>query len=166
MDSSIGSRTRLGKTLGSGTTLYPGEVTVEGHSPAGELATGGNVASDGTNPSGDIAGTDSLSTLATKAGHTAGAVAEITVDELAKVLKPAENIVSGSAPTGEGQGDNKFDNTNPKQEILTLGKGTFEIAQPMFLASWQHGYAVGPSDHQLFLTINPEWQHDLVHCPA
>jgi hypothetical protein len=36
----------------------------------------------------------------------------------------------------------------------------------MFLASWQHGYAVGPSDHQLFLTINPEWQHDLVHCPA
>jgi hypothetical protein len=52
--------------------------------------------------------------------------------------------------------DNKFDNTNPKQEILTLGNGTFEIAEPMFLASWQHGYVVGPSDHQLFLTINPE----------
>eukprot|EP01047_Picozoa_sp_COSAG01_P059124 COSAG01_NODE_7058_length_3373_cov_1.332010_3_plen_177_part_00 len=26
------------------------------------------------------------------------------------------------------------------------------------LASWQHGYAVGPSDHQLYLTINPESQ--------
>eukprot|EP01047_Picozoa_sp_COSAG01_P086371 COSAG01_NODE_19390_length_1012_cov_2.319825_2_plen_89_part_00 len=58
----------------------------------------------------------------------------------------------------QGQGDNKFDNTNPKQEILTLGKGTFEIAEPMFLASWQHGYAVGPSDHQIYLTVNPEWE--------
>eukprot|EP01047_Picozoa_sp_COSAG01_P082687 COSAG01_NODE_16990_length_1187_cov_3.023897_1_plen_71_part_00 len=25
---------------------------------------------------------------------------------------------------------------------------------------------MGPSDHQLFLTINPEWQNDLLHCPA
>ena len=46
------------------------------------------------------------------------------------------------------------------------GEGVFEIAEPMFLASWQHGYAVGPSDHQLFLTINPEWQNDLLHCPV
>jgi hypothetical protein len=31
---------------------------------------------------------------------------------------------------------------------------TFEYLQPMFLASWQHGFAVGPSDHQLFLTVS------------
>ena len=90
--------------------MYPGEVTVEGGAPAGELTGGGSI--DGN----AIVGTDSLATVATKAGHTANAVAEITVNDLAAILKPAENIISGSAPTGEGQGDNKFDNTNPKQD--------------------------------------------------
>jgi hypothetical protein len=28
-----------------------------------------------------------------------------------------------------------------------------------------HGYAVGPSDHQLFLTISNFWEKDLLHCP-
>eukprot|EP01047_Picozoa_sp_COSAG01_P076758 COSAG01_NODE_13588_length_1562_cov_26.902939_1_plen_502_part_01 len=85
--------------------------------------------------------------------------------DVAGVLDLPLNVLGDALASGGGS-DNKFDNTNPKQEILTLGKGTFEIAEPMFLASWQHGYAVGPSDHQLFLTINPEWQNDLLHCPA
>jgi hypothetical protein len=53
---------------------------------------------------------------------------------------------------------NKADSVNPKQEIVTAGTDgsatTFEYLQPMFLASWQHGFAVGPSDHQLFLTVS------------
>jgi hypothetical protein len=53
------------------------------------------------------------------------------------------NVLGDALASSPELGDNKFDNTNPKQEILTLGKGTFEIAEPMFLASWQHGYAVG-----------------------
>jgi hypothetical protein len=63
------------------------------------------------------------------------------------------------------EGDNKPDNVNPKQEILTAGAGSFEYSQPLFLASFQHGYAVGPSDHQLFLTISNYWKDDLLHCP-
>jgi hypothetical protein len=164
-DSGVGGmlslRKDVGKTLGSGTTMYPGEVTIEGFTPAGETTAGGDL------PNGTaVLASATLAQIATDAGHTENAVAEITLADLASVLKPAENAISGSAPAGEAQGDNKFDNTNPKQEVLTLGKGTFELAEPMFLASWQHGYAVGPSDHQLYLTINPEWQHDLVHCPA
>jgi hypothetical protein len=63
------------------------------------------------------------------------------------------------------EGDNKPDNVNPKQEILTAGAGSFEYSQPLFLASMSHGYAVGPSDHQLFLTISNFWEKDLLHCP-
>jgi hypothetical protein len=76
---------------------------------------------------------------------------------------------------GEMSRDNKADNVNPKQEIVTAGvdtlnastkqSTTFEYLQPMFLASWQHGFAVGPSDHQLFLTISNDWHKDLLHCP-
>eukprot|EP01047_Picozoa_sp_COSAG01_P098453 COSAG01_NODE_28641_length_656_cov_1.263914_1_plen_198_part_10 len=65
--------------------------------------------------------------------------------------------------------DNKADNVNPKQEIISLGcrgaQSEFEIAEPLFLASFQHGYAVGPSDHQLFLTISNDFEGDLLHCP-
>jgi hypothetical protein len=68
-----------------------------------------------------------------------------------------------------GGGDNKADNVNPKQEVIALGckhtDSTFEIAEPLLLASWQHGYAVGPSDHQLFLTIGNDFASDLFVCP-
>jgi hypothetical protein len=55
-------------------------------------------------------------------------------------------------------GDNKPDNVNPKQEILTAGvdeKGSsFEYSQPLFLASWQHGFAVGPSEEFFGMPID------------
>ena len=48
----------------------------------------------------------------------------------------------------------------------TNGKfSDYEVAEPLFLASWQHGYAVGPSDHQLFLTIGNDFERDLFVCP-
>jgi hypothetical protein len=65
--------------------------------------------------------------------------------------------------------DNKADNVNPKQEMIALGTNgkfsDYEVAEPLFLASWQHGYAVGPSDHQLFLTIGNDFERDLLVCP-
>ena len=69
----------------------------------------------------------------------------------------------------ESNVDRKATSCNPKQELLTVGfagnKSTFEVAEPVFLASWQHGYAVGPSDHQLFLTIGNDFEKDLLVCP-
>jgi hypothetical protein len=60
--------------------------------------------------------------------------------------------VLGDALSSMGfSSDNKADNVNPKQEIITAGAGSFEYSQPLFPASMSHGYAVGPSDHQLFL---------------
>jgi hypothetical protein len=63
----------------------------------------------------------------------------------------------------------KPDATNPKQELISLGcsgdKSTFEIAEPVFLASWQHGYACGPNDYQLFMTISNDFAKDILHCP-
>ena len=74
--------------------------------------------------------------------------------------------ILGDALSSMGfSGDNKADNVNPKQEIVTAGAGSFEYSQPLFLASMSHGYAVGPSDHQLFLTISNFWEKDLLHCP-
>jgi hypothetical protein len=74
--------------------------------------------------------------------------------------------VLGDALSSMGfSSDNKADNVNPKQEIITAGAGSFEYSQPLFPASMSHGYAVGPSDHQLFLTISNFWEKDLLHCP-
>jgi hypothetical protein len=153
-------RKDVGKRLGSGAA----EVVVTdmtGSTPESNLEVGGTL------PGGSVvdpstATLDSISVQANGADKTAG---DLTLPQLASILKPAANTIKGTGTVSSG-GDNKFDNTNPKQEVLTLGKGVFELAEPMFLASWQHGYAVGPSDHQLFLTINPEWQNDLLHCPA
>eukprot|EP01047_Picozoa_sp_COSAG01_P016633 COSAG01_NODE_858_length_13069_cov_23.641943_8_plen_135_part_00 len=59
--------------------------------------------------------------------------------------------------------------TPQSDEIIALGakgdESEFDIAEPLLLASWQHGYAVGPSDHQLFLTIGNDFERDLLVCP-
>lgn len=83
------------------------------------------------------------------------------------VVTPFQTVVLDLLKADEQ--NNKADAINPKQEIVTAGVDgnatTFEYMQPMFLASWQHGFAVGPSDHQLFLTVSNDWFKDLLHCP-
>ena len=59
---------------------------------------------------------------------------------------------------------------NPKAEILQMGydedTGTVycEVSEPMFLATHQHPYAIASSDHQMYLQISSNWQHDLLYC--
>jgi hypothetical protein len=167
-------RKDVGKSLGSG-PAEQGRVNLDVYTPEGNLVPGGKV-TEGANtvPAGGESFDEhskleiiakSIQGVETSAPITAAVLGNLTLGQLAQVLTPGLQEASGFADV-IANGDNKYDNTNPKQEVLTLGKGQFELAEPMFLASWQHGYAVGPSDHQLYLTINPEWQNDLLHCPA
>ena len=59
---------------------------------------------------------------------------------------------------------------NPKQAILAMahdntvpGGSPFEVAEPLWLASTQHGHYAAANDFQLFLTINQHWLDDLFH---
>jgi len=67
-----------------------------------------------------------------------------------------------------------FKNTtpNPKNQILQQGyvssTGTVnaQVSEPVMLPTWQHNYAIGPSDYSLFLTISPDWQQHLLYDPS
>jgi hypothetical protein len=67
-----------------------------------------------------------------------------------------------------------FKNTtaNPKNQILQQGyvPGTntvnAQVSEPVMLPTWQHNYAIGPSDYSLFLTISPDWQQHLMYDPS
>ena len=59
---------------------------------------------------------------------------------------------------------------NPNQAILAMahdntvpGGSPFEVAEPLWLASTQHGHYAAANDFQLFLTINQHWLDDLFH---
>jgi hypothetical protein len=108
--------------------------------------------------------------MAIKVGTSASTPTDLTLDQLAAVLKPVAGTVSGTI-TGDGnERDGKADNLNPKQVAMSLGydsttkHSTVEIAEPLIgLSSWSNGgYALGPSDHQLFCTISPNYAVDVV----
>jgi hypothetical protein len=112
-------------------------------------------------------GTDTLDAAGVSAGGSA--VGTLTVADLAAIMKPAAGTVSGFTGGGNER-DGKADNLNPKQVALSLGydstskHSTVEVAEPLIaLSSWSNGgYALGPSDHQLFCTISPNYAVDVV----
>jgi len=128
----------------------------------------------------------SLSTATQGIGYDMGAApwkdvpvnANTTMDDI-KALKVKEvfDSMTAVAPTTvtEGTGTNgKADNVNPKQLALTLGYddgqtdgtgiSTIQISEPLVaLQSWSHGFAIGPSDHQLFVNVSPTWTYDVLH---
>ena len=68
------------------------------------------------------------------------------------------------------------ENRNPKQEIIRAAhrndptaadsasaSGEFEIAEPIWLSSMQHGYFVAGGDHQLTMTIGQHFATDLFY---
>lgn len=102
-----------------------------------------------------------------------------TFDEI-KGLKVKEvmDSLTAAAPTVTQLGTStlgKADNVNPKQLALTLGYddknqtdgagiSTIQISEPLVaLQSWSHGFAIGPSDHQLFVNVSPTWTYDVLH---
>eukprot|EP01047_Picozoa_sp_COSAG01_P051827 COSAG01_NODE_5385_length_4293_cov_19.521221_7_plen_321_part_00 len=109
--------------------------------------------------------------------YTAAMAQLVTKTDLAGTDTSAAGILSLRKDVGDEQNTDtrdsdhghRADNVNPKAELLTVGMvgktSEFEVAEPVFLASWQHGYAVGPSDHQLFLTISNNFIDDLLVCP-
>eukprot|EP01047_Picozoa_sp_COSAG01_P051065 COSAG01_NODE_5225_length_4401_cov_24.113901_4_plen_553_part_00 len=132
-----------------------------GGEPAGSLTTGGTLANGETVTAGE-----DLGSIAIKATGSADAeVSALTLTNLAAIMKPAASAASGS-----NERDGKADNLNPKQVAMSLGydstskHSTVEIAEPLIgLSSWSNGgYALGPSDHQLFCTISPNYAVDVV----
>ena len=111
--------------------------------------------------------------------NTLGGITENTTLDEIKTLKVKEVFDSMTAAaataTTEGTGTNgKADNVNPKQLALTLGYddgqtpgtgiSTIQISEPLVaLQSWSHGFAIGPSDHQLFVNVSPTWTYDVLH---
>lgn len=89
-----------------------------------------------------------------------------TTDSLSK-LKLA-TFAKGFAVKVKGDA---FKNTtaNPKHQILQQGfvKGTdtvtAQVSEPVMLPTWQHNYAIGPSDYSLFLSISPDWQQHIMY---
>jgi hypothetical protein len=83
--------------------------------------------------------------------------ANLTVRKLSKALVQQRPFQRGGS-------------VNPKHEILAMGfdpstgKVRCEVSEPLFLATHQHPYAIGPSDHQLFLQISRTWLKDLIYC--
>jgi len=89
-----------------------------------------------------------------------------TTDALAK-LKLA-TFAKGFAVKVKGD---TFKNTtpNPKNQILQQGyvpltnSSTCQVSEPVMLPTWQHNYAIGPSDMSLFLSISPDWQKHIMY---
>eukprot|EP01047_Picozoa_sp_COSAG01_P013876 COSAG01_NODE_663_length_14420_cov_77.011382_6_plen_562_part_00 len=130
----------------------------------------GTLTGGGTLPNGSaVESTDDLTTIAVSANGAGSAVGTLTVADLAAIMKPAVGTVTGFTGGGNER-DGKADNLNPKQVALNLGydstskHSTVEIAEPLIgLSSWSNGgYAIGPSDHQLFCTISPNYAVDVV----
>ena len=90
-------------------------------------------------------------------------------DRLAKLK--LRDFATGFAVKVKGD---TFKNTtpNPKNQILQQGyvssTGTVnaQVSEPVMLPTWQHNYAIGPSDYSLFLTISPDWQQHLLYDPS
>eukprot|EP01047_Picozoa_sp_COSAG01_P041922 COSAG01_NODE_3630_length_5848_cov_14.340929_2_plen_789_part_00 len=59
---------------------------------------------------------------------------------------------------------------NPKCSILQMGYNestgeiTVQVAEPIFLSTWAHPYAIPSSDFQLHLQISRDWLADLFYC--
>eukprot|EP01046_Picozoa_sp_COSAG06_P032476 COSAG06_NODE_3248_length_5619_cov_32.539493_6_plen_193_part_00 len=56
---------------------------------------------------------------------------------------------------------------NPKCEILHMSLDsdnvvTVQVSEPIMLSTWQHNFAIGPSDYGLFLTVSPDWRKTLL----
>ena len=70
--------------------------------------------------------------------------------------------------TVKAKGDTyKATTPNPKCEILHMSLDsnnvvTVQVSEPVMLSTWQHNYAVGPSDYGLFLTVSPDWRKTLL----
>ena len=92
-------------------------------------------------------------------GLQAGAVptpGSVTLQELSQLL------------TVKAKGDTyKATTPNPKCEILHMSLDsnnvvTVQVSEPIMLSTWQHNFAVGPSDYGLFLTVSPDWRKTLL----
>jgi len=125
--------------------------------------------------SGEGTGTDALSSasaldVSAIADTSSATTADVAVKVNAILAKTKDDVAglltAASTPTVY---DNKADNVNPKQEILSMGQGdsdtvaSFEVSEPIMLSSWQTGYACPSADHQLFLTVSPNFLKDLLH---
>jgi hypothetical protein len=80
----------------------------------------------------------------------------LTLTELAQLL------------TVKAKGDTyKATTPNPKCEILHMSLDsnnvvTVQVSEPIMLSTWQHNFAIGPSDYGLFLTVSPDWRKTLL----
>eukprot|EP01046_Picozoa_sp_COSAG06_P001973 COSAG06_NODE_66_length_26393_cov_6.455161_16_plen_277_part_00 len=83
-------------------------------------------------------------------------------------MDPDDDARSGFADLSE--------NRNPKQEIIRAAhrtdptaanspsaSGEFEVSEPIWLSSMQHGYFVAGGDHQLTMTIGQHFATDLFY---
>ena len=61
---------------------------------------------------------------------------------------------------------------NPKCLALQQGyngltkKSYVQVSEPILLDTWQHNYAIGPSQMSLFLTFGPQYLKDLFYDPS
>lgn len=127
------------------------------------------VNTDADDPRAKYAAATTLAGIAHAAG-TATSLTNLGAVKLTDIVNSMKTAAGTDTVTVQGMHDNKADNVNPKQEVLQLGYNaasgvaTFEVSEPLLLSSWQHGYAVGPSDHQLMLTVSNTFTDDLLHC--
>eukprot|EP01046_Picozoa_sp_COSAG06_P015448 COSAG06_NODE_991_length_11174_cov_3.912686_6_plen_486_part_00 len=83
--------------------------------------------------------------------------------------KDMRNLIDDDGTRGDGTVP-LAELVNPKQAILAMahdntqaGGNPFEVAEPLWLASTQHGHYAAANDFQLFLTVNQHWLDDLFH---
>ena len=66
----------------------------------------------------------------------------------------------------------KATSPNPKADILQQGyhpaskKCHVQVSEPVMLPTWQHPWAMGPSQFSLFMTISPNYLKDLLFDPS
>ena len=66
--------------------------------------------------------------------------------------------------------DLRLEKGNPKTDILAMGYDekngiiTVQVAEPLFLSTFNHPYAMPSSDFQLMLQISRDWLRDLFWC--
>ena len=110
------------------------------------------------NASGDITAGTTL-TFSADDPDAAGAkfnASNLTLTELSQLL------------TVKAKGDTyKATTPNPKCEILHMSLDsnnvvTVQVSEPIMLSTWQHNFAIGPSDYGLFLTVSPDWRKTLL----
>ena len=110
------------------------------------------------NASGDITAGTTLTFSADDpdAANAKFNASNLTLTELAQLL------------TVKAKGDTyKATTPNPKCEILHMSLDsnnvvTVQVSEPIMLSTWQHNFAIGPSDYGLFLTVSPDWRKTLL----